>query len=208
MTTSASNEKMICKSIVPIIVTEQSKGFGFFVAPNMLLTCAHVICDSEDNSFENASVIKIQWGNQRLPAQVESKATEVDLALLSVELTDHPYLPLCEDVVSFEVLRVHGHTTLTVKGFAGDTEKIMLEASGDDIGRGDSGRPLFNPRTGSVCGLISGGNRNTKTIEAIHIKKALKSFPELANTQDDIQNLPSQIRLRFLLFMLRLTRHC
>src|SRR5271157_261221 len=195
MTTSSTNE-LLRKSIVQIIVSDNLKGFGFFVAPNMLITCEHVIS-------ENPSDVKIHWGDQRLPVRVEESSEEADLALLSVELADHPYLPLSEDLVSFEVLHVHGYKTLThvsnqldnvdlvreqncqaesptfddcltVKGFAGNLEKIILEIGGGNIIKGMSGTPLFNPRTNGVCGLISGECKNLKAVTATNIKNALK----------------------------------
>jgi len=165
--------------IVKIFVNENEKpnGYGFFVAPNQVLTCFHVIEGL-------ANDVKIQWGNQKsLSAQVTSSNQDLDLALLSVELVDHPYLLLNEDIVSFETLRVyrpHGYTALTVKGFVGNTESIMLEAGGNDVDSGDSGMPLIHPRTGGVCGLISGGCKWAKAIEAIHIKNS-KRLPKLAS---------------------------
>ncbi len=181
MIASSTNE-LLGKCIVKIFVNKKSSGYGFFVAQNMLLTCAHVVVDSEgDTPKKIASDIKIRWNDQILPVQVTGIDEEADLALLSVELADpHSCLPLNEDVVSFEVLHIPGHTTLTVKGFAGDAEKIMFEADGDDIGPGDSGKPLFNPRTRGICGFIS-GRKKTKTVHATHIKNALKKFPKLAN---------------------------
>jgi hypothetical protein len=181
MITSSTNELIrICT--VQIFVSEQKCGYGFFVAPDKLLTCAHVIVVPESEIPKKiASDIKIHLSDKKIvPAEVMVIDEEVDLALLSVELTDHPCLPLNEDVVSFDVLRVRGHKALKVKGFAGDAEKIMFEADGEDIGPGDSGKPLFNPRTRGICGFIS-GRMKTKTVHATHIKNVLKKFPKLAN---------------------------
>lgn len=190
MTISHTDDELIRKCTVQIFVSEKKEGFGFFVAPNRLLTCKHVVPNSEG--------IEIDWEGQKLSACVEKRCKDADLALLSVKLADHPYLTLNEDIVSFEVLYVPGYTTLTVKGFAGDVEVIILQADGDDFEGGDSGTPLFNPRTRSICGLISGGKKETKTVHATHIKNALKSFPELAEMQNNIQKLPSNIMKIFM----------
>lgn len=204
MITSSTNE-LFDKCIVKIFVSGSEKGFGFFVAPNIVLTCFHVICVfNEDGSvYEIASDIEIYWGDQRLHVQDRTNIKikkEVDLALLSVELTDHPCLPLKEDVVSFEPLNVYGHSAHIVKGFAGNAEKIMLfEAEGDDIEHGDSGAPLYNPRTKGICGLIQGEGSNSKEVKAIHIKSA-KSFTELANRQDNLQNLSSNTTRVFIVY--------
>ncbi len=231
MTISHTDVELIRKCTVQIFVSEKKEGFGFFVAPNRLLTCKHVVPNSEG--------IEIDWEGQKLSARVEKRCKDADLALLSVKLADHPYLPLNEDIVSFEALYVPGYTTLTVKGlmpsrilcngtfqksqearsglglassrctqlhnnrygvkgFAGDVEVIILQADGDDFEGGDSGTPLFNPRTRSICGLISGGKKETKTVHATHIKNALMSFPELAEMQNNIQKLPSNIMKIFM----------
>jgi len=194
------DDELIRQCIVPIIVSEQPSGLGFFVAPNLLLTCAHLVPDFEDNPSQNASDLKIHLGGLRLPAQITKKADEGDLALLSVELTDHLYLSLNEDIASFEVLHVYEHTALMVKGFAGNAEEIVFEAGGDDIIAGMSGAPLFNPRTGGVCGLIRGRDSKTKAVIGIHINNALKSFPELISIHDNIRNIPSNIIKVFIVY--------
>jgi len=190
MITSSINE-LLGKCIVKIFVSESQEGYGFFVAPNRLLTCFHVISIGS-MSDDIAKDIKIQYGDQRFPAQVVGHKAKLDLALLSVELVDHPTLPLNDDVFSFEILHVPGHTDPTVKGFAekiaAKEEKIVLEAGGEDIQKGVSGTPLFHPRTRGVCGFISGATGKTKEFKAVHIQTALKIFPELANQRDNIQH--------------------
>lgn len=195
MTSSSTNE-LLGKCIVKIIVSERQVGFGFFVAPGRLLTCFHVI-SVDGMSFEIENDIKIQWGDQRFPAQVVGYKAKLDLALLSVKLADHPSLPLNDDVFSFEVLHVLGHTNPTIKGFAQKAavkeEKIILEAGGEDIRRGVSGTPLFHPRTRGICGFISGATDKTKEFKAVHIQTALKIFPELANQRNNNQKPSSNI---------------
>jgi hypothetical protein len=124
---------------------------------------------------------KIHWSHQILSAHITEIDKELDIALLSVELTDYQlWLSLNEDVVSFEALRVPGHKALTVKGFEGDAEKIIFEADGDDIGPGDSGTPLFHPRTRSVCGLIRGRDGKTKAVMAVHNKKREEELSQIS----------------------------
>src|SRR5690242_20711678 len=107
MTISPTDDELIRECIVPIIVSQQDERIGFFVAPNRLLTCFHVV-SADGMSSEIVNDIKIQWGGQRYPAQVVGHNAKLDLALLSVELVDHPYLPLNDDVFSFEVLHAPG----------------------------------------------------------------------------------------------------
>lgn len=190
MISSSANE-LLGKCTVKIFVSESQVGFGFFVAPNRLLTCFHVISVG-GISFEIANDIKIQWEDQKFPAQVVGYNAKLDLALLSVELADHPCLPLNDDVFSFEILHVLGHTAPTVEGFAEKIavkeEKIVLEAGGDDIQKGVSGTPLFHPRTRGICGFISGATNNPKKFKAVHIQTALKIFPELVNQRGNNQH--------------------
>src|SRR5437762_9772616 len=106
MTVSFPNDGLIQKCIEKIFVNDELRGYGVFVASNRLLTCTHLIF--EDDFPEISSENKIRWGDQNLPAQVIGTAEgEVDLALLSVELTDHWYLLLHKDVVSFEALYIY-----------------------------------------------------------------------------------------------------
>lgn len=94
MTTSSIDNELISNCTVRIIASEQPEGFGVFVAPNRVLTCAHILPT-------DGSSINIQWDDQRLPVQVMKPDEEVDLALLSVELANHPFLPLNVEIVSF-----------------------------------------------------------------------------------------------------------
>jgi hypothetical protein len=194
------DEELIRKSIVEIFVSEKRTGFGFFVAPNKLLTCFHVIAIEEDDSCEIADDIKIKWDDRQIHVQVTDSDKNFDLALLSVEPLDHCLcLPLNESVVSFEALHVYlhdyRHAAFTVKGFAGNVEKIIVfKASGDDTRGGDCGTPVYNLRTRSVCGLIQRG------CEAIHIKNALKRFPGLASEQENIPSLSSNIIKVFIVY--------
>jgi len=188
------DEEQLSESIVEIFVFGIRNGYGFFVAPNEILTCSHVIFGDDSLKDVSASDIEIHRGGNRLIARIMSidKAeNEEDLALLSVEVKDpQGYLSLNYDVCSLEDLHIHGHSALTAIGFAGDAEKIMLlKTDGDIIEDGDSGAPLYNPRTRSVCGLIDGGVHSLNEVTAIHIKNVVKCFPKLANKQNDVLNL-------------------
>ena len=92
MTISHTDDELILKCTVQNFVSERPKGYGFFVGPGKLLTCAHMILVSEDVT----------------PSR-------------------------------------------------------------------------------SVCGLIRGRDGKTKAVMVVHIKNARKSFPKLANNQDNIQ---------------------
>src|SRR5581483_2747044 len=93
-----------CTAIVSVDGKEvRSSGSGFFVAPGLLLTCAHVIGNEQSSPEE----IEVFWNRQ--PDQASNKKVDVDadwtkkpykvshvtvkgnvdLALLRVDITDH-----------------------------------------------------------------------------------------------------------------------
>ena len=118
MTTTFAYDERIGECIVEIFMSGQPNSFGFFVAPNKLLTCAHVIY-AGDVPCKIASNSEIRWSGQSLPTQITGidRGKDEDLAMLSVELIDHYHcLPLNVDVVSFEALHLHvnRHMPLTV----------------------------------------------------------------------------------------------
>jgi len=59
-------------------------GTGFFVAPGLILTCAHVVKKAKSEELP----INIHWKDQDYPVQVKSLLPDTypDLALLSVNL--------------------------------------------------------------------------------------------------------------------------
>src|SRR5262245_1517351 len=70
-------------------VRGKSRGAGFFVAPSLILTCAHVI----GLNAEIGSSVSISYGGQTHAAKVVAfRADEDDLALLECEVgeTSHP----------------------------------------------------------------------------------------------------------------------
>ena len=138
-------------------------GTGFFVAPGLVLTCAHVV-----NVDQPAQVIHAEVRGRTLPASlVERRADPYpDVALLRVEPTHHPYVQLDpdvqphDDVFCFGYPRDYSGGDSVLAVYEGpayvDTDKAcpMLKLGGGQVVAGLSGAPVLNLRTKGVCGVV------------------------------------------------------
>ena len=140
---------------------EEGSGTGFVVSANgILATCAHVV--------EGAKRIEVQLGGQTYPAQVISMDPRSDVALIRVNASGLPALPLAdsETVQLAEEVRAIGFplsdvlgtgvkvTTGTVAGIVQDKDhgkRIQIDAA---INPGNSGGPVVNG-AGQVIGIAS-----------------------------------------------------
>ena len=80
--------ELLHECVVRIVLPKLSQGTGFFVAPGVVLTCAHVIEAAQTGNIP----IKVCWKGQTVTAQIQEFRSAVypDLALLQVPLSDHP----------------------------------------------------------------------------------------------------------------------
>src|SRR4051794_25965799 len=72
----------------------RDQGTGFFVAPELVLTCAHVV----EAAWPDKAV-DVHWAGGPIPGRIVAKHFRprgLDLALLRVELADHPCVLLDE----------------------------------------------------------------------------------------------------------------
>jgi serine protease Do len=140
---------------------EEGSGTGFVVSANgILATCAHVV--------EGAKRIEVQLGGQTYPAQIISMDPRTDVALIRVNASGLPVLPLAdsESVQLAEEVRAIGFplsdvlgtgvkvTTGTVAGIVQDRDhgkRIQIDAA---INPGNSGGPVVNG-AGQVIGIAS-----------------------------------------------------
>jgi hypothetical protein len=170
-------------------------GTGFFVAPGLILTCAHVVRKAAD---WQVTVSYPVW-QQPLSAIVKAKADDgktIDLALveLSEPLPDHPCVLLDEEPVAVgQALYGYGYLESYTnaapvrpvnEGLTGDTPPL-LKLQGAQIERGISGAALLNLKTGKVCGMV----KETRAAGfdlgggAIPTRVILEQFPELHDLQ-------------------------
>lgn len=177
--------------------TGSSQGTGFFVAPGLIVTCAHVV------ELAQSKPITVFW-----PAQQQTFTATVldcqpdpniDLALLSltVPFPDHPCVLLDESMpqlgdrlYSFGYPQDNPDGDPVTAGFEGESFRgtaSLHKLKGGQFNYGSSGSPLLNCRTGSVCGVVA-ISRNVSTdlgARAIPAWVMLTQFPQLrdANRQ-------------------------
>ncbi len=162
-------------------------GTGFFIAPGLILTCAHVVKDYLLGGIE------VFWNGQSYSAQLTKYNDLADLALLSTDLKEHPCVWLNEGATPFDSLYSYGYpddyptgdsATFTLEGRAGD-EGGQLKFKSGQVRPGMSGAPLLNTRTGGVCGVVRLTRDRTSDLggRAIPTAILLRTFPELVTLQ-------------------------
>ena len=172
-------------------------GTGFFVAPGLILTCAHVFNKAKGKQ------INVWWQNQDYTAVVEklpADTDKVDLALLklSVSLPDRIWVSLDESIETWDKLDTFGYPdnypdgdpgTFECEGLTGG-ELPLLKFKGGQVRPGFSGSPLLNQRTGKVCGIIIKTRDRSSDLggRAIPTKVIFQQFPELEKLHKSSDN--------------------
>ena len=167
-----------------------SQGTGFFVAPGMILTCAHVVEDMRGK----VARINIEWDGKPYPATIlEYRAAPYpDLALLRVELGDHPCVYLDGVIEVRDLLYTYGYTDDYPRGdsatfeYEGPTgSPPLLKFKEGQTRPGLSGSPLLNQCTGAVCGMVklTRGRDNSLGGRAIPYATILAELDELFGLQ-------------------------
>lgn len=170
-------------------------GTGFFVAPGLILTCAHVVRKAADLKV----AVFYPARQQTLLATVQAKVDDgktLDMALvkLSEPLSDHPCVLLEEESVAIgQPLYSYGYSESYTnaapvcpinEGLTGDTPPL-LKLQGAQIERGISGAALLNLKTCKVCGML----KETRAANfdlgggAIPTHVILEQFPDLRELQ-------------------------
>jgi len=158
-------------------VIGEARGTGFFVAPGIVVTCAHVI--------GNRSRPTVRW-EQNGQQAVEVTASELarvithaehpirkldglypDIALIEVPgLADHPCVAVDDEWPQDpDTFYVCGYpregdaelltpVRLSYRGKHGTDPAAYLDLAGDTIRPGMSGAAVLNLRTGAVCGVL------------------------------------------------------
>ena len=166
-------------------------GTGFFVAPEWILTCAHVV-------QEVGQSVQVQWQKRELEAVVERSLRDpYDLALLRVTLpieANPPCVHLDEEIQSRDPLYLFGYPdegdrqgeprTFNCDGITGGEIASILFNLGQ-VRPGMSGSPLLNQRTGKVCGIVKFTRDRSIDLGggAIPICVILEQFPQLQELQ-------------------------
>jgi eukaryotic-like serine/threonine-protein kinase len=183
--------ELLRKSTVRVSIPDKAgHGTGFFVAPGLVLTCAHVVKAAQSNT----SSVEVYWNSQTHTAHVTTCQSNPDLAVLHVDLTDHPCALLDEEAPrSRDPLQSYGYPdnypegdTLTAQYEGLTQDKLpLLKFKEGQVRPGLSGGPLLNERTGKVCGIIQRSRDRESNLggRAIPVATVFKVLPELVAQQ-------------------------
>ncbi|MFI5610686.1 trypsin-like peptidase domain-containing protein [Amycolatopsis sp. NPDC051903] len=169
-------------------------GTGFFVAPGLVLTCAHVVTvdggpvpvvladDAEGGEFEVV-----------LSSYVHDGAAGADLVLLRAPAarTGSPVLLSAATAPGDELwafgcpdgnYRAGEPVALSLDGTSAHVAgPALLKATHGRIQPGMSGAPVLNWRTGAVCGVVRYRDRRTDdTARFVPVETIFATYPELA----------------------------
>jgi len=160
----SNNFKKLLQDSTVRVKAANSFGTGFFVAPGFILTCKHVIEDIFDEDNCRLSVV---WNKEEKNAEVIGTLNNSDIALLSVEITNH----LCvfldqQELTPDEPLYTSGYPiskegcfsiTLNYSGdYNGESNyERLFTLKGENINEGCSGSPLLSWNSKKVCGMIA-----------------------------------------------------
>lgn len=146
------------------------QGTGFWVAPGLVLTCAHVV----ETAQAQSAPVEITGDGRTYPGQIVAFLAKPypDLALLRCdELQNHPCVYVHADIALQDRLYSYGYTDLYSNGdsatfeYEGPTDTgsgALLKLKEGQSRPGLSGAPLLNLRTGGVCGIVK-SSRDVET---------------------------------------------
>jgi hypothetical protein len=143
-------------------VVRVANGTGFFVAPGLILTCAHVVKGLDPND------IKVLWKRKPLKASLVPGSTGhgVDCAILKTEPVQARPLLLDPTCRAGDIVEACGYTIklrrVRLEAFRGSVEGPSEDEDGSmsiklqftQLVPGNSGSPLINTTTGAVCGML------------------------------------------------------
>ena len=184
------------------LTTPLKEGSGFFVAPDLILTCAHVV---EGDTFERCYQrdITVRWKNNFDFAIARVKAKEylpdpLDIALLEC-ISKLPETPPCvllgDGCNELDNLATYGYphelenaesAMFVFSGDTGDTSPFMKFQEGR-VKPGMSGAPLFNMDTNQVCGMVKFSDDTASAYAGgggIPSATILRYFGQLKDLQD------------------------
>jgi RecA/RadA recombinase len=170
--------------VVRIDAADGFRGTGFLVAPQEILTCAHVVHGVDDVHVSGDGWSATATITQRLPDLEAADPAAAfyplpDVALLQLQNAPDGLTcvrlevdcPAEETPVRLEAFTVgeHGPAVIgrspaatTYEGPIAEGEHTLFKLAGGQVLDGYSGAPLLNLRTGGVCGLVD-SSRDTRS---------------------------------------------
>jgi hypothetical protein len=204
--TSAQEEQLLelLRQCTVKLVVPGGHGTGFFVAPGMVLTCAHVVAIVQ----KSGGSVAAHWKGQSYPATIQQFLSEMhpdlkleypDLALLKIDAlssANHPCVYLHPEAHLEDKIYSYGYTdeysagdpsTYVNEGWTGE-QHLLLKLKEGQARPGLSGAPVLNLRTGGVCGIMK-RSRGTETDAGGRAIPTHTVFQALSEKQVDLQGL-------------------
>jgi len=193
------------RSATVALTTDDSVGTGVFVAPSIVLTCAHVVSETRRDVSVPVPSIRGRLGDHDhddieldlVPGWFRPRdGGGPDLALLRTrDLLDHGVAPLAKAFAPGDEMLAFGYPdgdyrggdSLTLRA-EGESLRIdgneLLRASQGRAVAGYSGSPALNWRTGMVCGIVRLGSHQSQdpTSRIIPAAVVMAAFPDVFGT--------------------------
>ncbi|MGJ6969253.1 HEAT repeat domain-containing protein [Streptosporangium sp. G11] len=197
MTDETATENFLRSTVVALEFTgshSSDLGTGFFVAPRIVATCAHVLGVTR-GELPEAVTGTLFGGNRKIvlePVPAWFHGADLDLAFLwAPEEPDAPPVLLSPEAETGDPLIAYGHPMGRFRGgqsatfhYAGpsrlaDELWTPYRVLGTPVSGGYSGSPVLNRRTGAVCGMLCLSD-NRGSAHMVGAADILRHLPEEA----------------------------
>jgi energy-coupling factor transporter ATP-binding protein EcfA2 len=192
MTVETLLQKCTVKLSIP---GQRGWGTGFFVAPGLILTCAHVV-----KSLVPPNRVHVQWQQEVnfAEAALVQHIPQLDLALLQLTSREAnlPCVYLDEELQVGQDLYFFGYpdedfeygcpVTGSCEGLTGDVSPL-IKFKQAQVRPGMSGSALLNRQTQKICGIVKFTRNRASDLGggAIPSRVILEHFPQLRELQQE-----------------------